>query len=128
MAMNLKLLVLISFFISGVASAATPPKTENRCGWFDNPTPGNAWLHDTDGEWTIAIQGEYEAKGKWNPNFDLENEQKFVRTGSSYGYGCVCMKVETDLSSKKIRKVLSIKTKKLSDCRKDKKLKEPETT
>jgi hypothetical protein len=125
--MVLKSFVFIIFFaMSGLAAMASSPKIENRCGWFDNPTPGNAWLHDKDGEWTIATQGEYEAQGHWNPAFDLDNEQTFMRTGSSYGHGCVCMKVESDLAAKKILKVSSIKIKSLSDCRKDKSLKEPQ--
>jgi hypothetical protein len=33
---------------------------ENRCGWFSNPTPGNAWLKDRDGEWTIGTQGNHD--------------------------------------------------------------------
>ena len=30
-----------------------------RCGWWDNPSPGNVWLTDRQGQWTIAIQGLY---------------------------------------------------------------------
>jgi Protein of unknown function (DUF4087) len=35
-----------------------------RCGWFDNPSPSNAWLHDRDGAWSIGIQGSHQAKGR----------------------------------------------------------------
>ncbi|MHB7679627.1 DUF4087 domain-containing protein, partial [Klebsiella pneumoniae] len=31
---------------------------ENRCGWLENPTPGNYWLTDKDGDWTISTQGK----------------------------------------------------------------------
>ena len=128
MPVDLKISISILFVIlSSIAVDAAPSRIENRCGWFNNPTPRNAWLNDKDGEWIIAIQGEYEANGNWNPSFDLDNERKFVRTGSSYGYGCICMKVESDLPTKKIRKVSSIKIKNLSDCRKDKNLKEPKS-
>jgi hypothetical protein len=68
-----KLLVLAvaALPLSGIAADAAPavaPRAETRCGWFSNPTPNNASLTDRNGEWTIAIQGEFEAKGDW-PEF-----------------------------------------------------------
>jgi hypothetical protein len=51
---------------------------ENRCGWFSNPTPGNAWLEDRDGEWTVGIQGNHEAEGDW-PSF--KRSQRVVTNG-----------------------------------------------
>jgi hypothetical protein len=121
--------LLLTVLFTPLAMAGSPKlKFENRCGWFDNPTPGNAWLHDKEGEWTIALQGNYEAKGKWNPNFNLDDEEKFVRTGSSYGYGCVCMNVSVDPKTKKVKSVKSVSIKNLEVCRKDKNLKEPESS
>ncbi|MGO4778074.1 DUF4087 domain-containing protein, partial [Lysobacter sp. 2RAB21] len=38
-------------------SASAKAAVENRCGWFVNPSPANAWLIDRDGEWIIATQG-----------------------------------------------------------------------
>jgi hypothetical protein len=32
-----------------VFAAAHPAFAEKRCGWFQNPTPANAWLTDKDG-------------------------------------------------------------------------------
>ena len=46
-------------------------KSEMRCGWFSNPTPGNASLYDRDGEWIIGVQGGYQADGDW-PAFSGE--------------------------------------------------------
>ncbi len=60
--------------------ASRPPATSNvtplRCGWFDNPTPGNFWLVDRDGSWEVGVQGGYQAKG-------LDRIPDFERTGRS---------------------------------------------
>jgi hypothetical protein len=88
-----------------------------RCGWLDNPTPGNASLYDKDGEWTIAVQGGHQATGDWPPTF---KPGQWVNSGQgSYGYGCVCLTVEVDLEEKNILNILSGKARPLSVCRKD---------
>lgn len=48
------LLLFIQFSVHG---------QEIRCGWLDNPTPGNLWLIDRDAEWSISQQGGYESEG-----------------------------------------------------------------
>lgn len=68
---------------------SAPAAEENRCGWFINPTPGNAWLKDRDGEWTVGIQGGEQTEGGW-PSF---GRGRWVATNGSYGYGCACMRV-----------------------------------
>jgi hypothetical protein len=40
-------------------------KTQTVCGWFENPTPGNASLQDRTGEWVIGIQGGHQDEGDW---------------------------------------------------------------
>ena len=92
---------------------------ETRCGWFENPTPANAWLVDRDGEWLIGAQGGYQAEGDW-PAF--KNSQ-WVKTNINYGHGCACMKVTTDRAEKRILKIASATAKPLSACRRDKGLK-----
>lgn len=44
------------------AAAADPgqPPVALRCGWFDNPTPGNASPTDRDGQWLIGLQGGHQ--------------------------------------------------------------------
>ena len=37
--------------------------TEERCGWLENPTPGNWWLRDARGLWIISAQGDPYAEG-----------------------------------------------------------------
>jgi hypothetical protein len=107
------------------SAAASAPETVLRCGWFDNPTPGNAWLHDRDGEWTIGIQGGHQATGTW-PRF---KSSEWVRTGSgSAGYGCACMKVHADAESRDVVRIVSARARPLSACRSDAAIKgsEPE--
>ena len=97
-------------------------KFENRCGWFVNPTPSNAWLNDKDGEWSVAVQGGYQAEGDWG---DFPDDKQFVKTNVNYGYGCACMKVTVDAKEKKILKIADWTAKPLSACRNDPALKEP---
>lgn len=105
----------------GTAAAAPPPGTELRCGWFDNPTPGNASLHDRDGEWTIAVQGGYQAKGDWPPEYPPG--QWRATSAGRHGYGCACFKVRVDAEEKNILEIVSSKARPLSACRKDPALK-----
>ena len=93
-------------------------KPETRCGWFSNPTPGNAWLYDRDGEWTIGVQMGYQAEGDW-PEF---SPKQWVETNVHYGYGCACLKVQVDRSAKTIIKIESARARPLSVCRRDKAL------
>ncbi|HRB21197.1 MAG TPA: DUF4087 domain-containing protein [Nitrosomonas sp.] len=74
---SLRGLILISIFLICLVVysdlkaerwTARPSGVEKICGWFDNPTPANAWLTDHHGEWTIAVQGGYQAEGDW-PSF-----------------------------------------------------------
>ena len=107
-------------------SVTSPAHAETRCGWFENPTPGNAWLTDADGQWVISTQGtESEVEGDW-PSFE-GREGGWVHTnGGSYGYGCVCMKVKTDAATETLLKIESSRVLPLSVCRTDKDLTEPE--
>lgn len=103
-------------------SASKPAgEYENRCGWFVNPTPGNAWLVDADGEWIIGTQGGEQADGDW-PEF---SDSQWVATNGNYGHGCACMQVTVDKDDFRILKIKSAKAKPLADCRRDKALTEP---
>jgi len=95
---------------------------EKRCGWLENPTPGNFWFTDKDGEWTIGAQGGYQAKGTDKlPDFGSE----WVETNGSYGHGCMCMDVKVDKKEKEVVEIKSVSVRPLSTCRNDKFLKEP---
>jgi hypothetical protein len=106
-------------FAWGANLATNLTKPETRCGWFSNPTPGNAWLTDGDAEWMIGVQGGYQAEGDW-PNF---KPSQWRKTNVNYGYGCACMKVTTNRSENQILRIHSAYAKPLSACRKDPKLK-----
>ena len=103
---------------SGLCIPATYAAEENRCGWFSNPTPGNAWLKDRDGEWTIAIQGNESAEGDW-PAF---KRGQWVETNGSHGYGCACMSVTTDRGEMRILTIKSARALPLATCRGDKRI------
>ncbi|MDB5805141.1 MAG: hypothetical protein JWN73_2463 [Betaproteobacteria bacterium] len=95
---------------------------ENRCGWFANPTPGNAWLTDRDGEWTISTQGGKEADGDWP---DFKPRDWVVTNSGDHGYGCACMSVSVDRKEKRILAIKSATPKPLAACRNDRTLREP---
>jgi len=87
-----KLVFAVSLLAISHASGALA--AENRCGWVENPTPGNWWLTDADGQWTIMTQGNYEAGGMENIG-DI-SAGDYVATNGNYGYACGCMRVDTD--------------------------------
>lgn len=106
------------FALSPVVS--TPAlAAENRCGWFENPTPANAWLTDAQGQWIIASQGGHQAEGDWPAISD------WVATNGSYGYGCACMRVTTDRAERRVLVIHSSKPLPLSKCTSDPALKRP---
>jgi hypothetical protein len=103
--------------------ADSKDKIENRCGWFENPTPANMSLIDKDGEWIISTQGGGEAEGIANiPDFP---DDKWVKTNVNYGYGCACLQVKVDRKEKRILEIVSGTAKPISVCRNDKTLGEP---
>ncbi len=108
-----------------VTAPAAAAAAQNRCGWFDNPTPGNATLVDKDGEWTVGVQGGHQAQGKW-PAF---SKARWVQTGNgSAGYGCACLKMSARPGTQEVANIASARSQPLATCRNDKALagKEPE--
>lgn len=102
--------------LSAVAASA-----ETRCGWIENPTPGNYWLTDSEASWTISAQGGYEAEGTDNlPDFSAG---EWVETNGSYGYGCACMDVTVTRGEEaRIAEITSVRQLPLKKCKADKKL------
>ena len=101
------------------AGAHAASAAETRCGWFSNPTPANASLHDREAEWINGVQGGHQADGDW-PEF---GPKQWVETNVHYGYGCACLTVEVDRESGKVLKINSARARPLSTCRRDKALK-----
>ncbi|WP_295911416.1 DUF4087 domain-containing protein [uncultured Xanthomonas sp.] len=111
--------------LCAVADATPPAGAVTRCGWFDNPSPGNATLVDKDGEWTVGQQGGHQAEGTW-PTF---SQARWVATGTgSAGYGCACLKVHARDDSREVTAIESATAQPLKTCRQDKALRgrEPE--
>lgn len=97
--------------------------SENRCGWYSNPTPGNHWLTDREREWTIGTQGGFQARGMDNmPDLTTNG---WVNTNGNYGYGCACMRVRTDRRNARITQVYSARAVPLAQCRRDRRLPRP---
>lgn len=115
------------------ATLSTPALArENRCGWIQNPTPGNYWLDDRDGTWLLMTQGgDTEPLGMENmPDLSAGD---FVRTNGYYGYACGCMQVETEINSDsqdtsagRITAIYSVKQLPIVKCTADKTLPKPE--
>lgn len=115
------LLVGSLFVLASASAAGRAGRTQTLCGWFDNPTPGNAWLHDRSGEWTIGIQGGHQADGAW-PEF---SPSQWVAINRSYGYGCACITGVVNGETREVIRIDAARTQPLGTCRKDRALKEP---
>ncbi|WP_348530057.1 DUF4087 domain-containing protein [Rhizobium sp. RU35A] len=77
--------LVLATLLAGPADAA-----EKRCGWVQNPTPGNFWLDDREGSWTILTQGDRAEPEGIDALPDL-SAGEFVETNGHYGYACACM-------------------------------------
>ena len=97
--------------------------TEERCGWLENPTPGNWWLRDARGLWLISAQGGPYAEGvEKMPELEPEH---FVATNGHYGYSCACVSGAFDDHAERITRVDAARVLSLSVCRADKALPAP---
>lgn len=118
---SLPVLVLCLVACAALAKEPAPAAAALRCGWFDNPTPGNAWLTDRDGEWTIGIQGGHQADGDW-PEFSAA---QWVKTNVHHGHGCACIRLVADAETREVQRILSARAVPLRQCRQDPVLTEP---
>jgi len=107
-------MAMVSAYATSMKPAA-PEKSEMRCGWFSNPTPANASLFDRDGEWIIGVQGGHQAEGDW-PEFA---PNQWVETNVHYGYGCACLRVRVNRSTRRVLEIESAQARALSVCRRD---------
>ncbi|SIQ17654.1 Protein of unknown function [Rhizobium sp. RU20A] len=111
----------LTFSVIATGAAAA----ENRCGYIENPTPGNWWLTDADASWTIGTQGS----DAYPDGFDLVPDISagdYRATNGNYGYACACMSVDTDRADERITAIYSFKQIPLSRCEKDPALNRPE--
>jgi hypothetical protein len=101
-----------------LALLAAAPQT--RCGWLQNPTPANWWLRDREGEWTLGVQGGYQAPGMDEmPDMSAGG---WVEVNGHYGYGCACMSVTVDRASGRVTRIHSARPVPLRQCRADRRL------
>lgn len=97
--------------------AGEPAARERRCGWLHNPTPGNWWLVDRDGEWLLGAQGGYQAPGMENiPDMSTAGWES---TNGNYGHGCACLAVTVDRDSRRVLQLAGAEPKPLDQCRAD---------
>jgi len=129
--MNLRLMLMVGLLSMVLIGASAPPPApvaiqspsfETRCGWFVNPTPGNIWLDDRDGEWIIGVQGGHQVEGDWPwPAF---KRGQWVRTNAgSYGYGCACLQLRVNKQTQEVLEIKSSQPRSLAQCRRDPALK-----
>jgi hypothetical protein len=104
----------------GLASAAD---AEKRCGWLENPTPGNWWLKDGHGPWIIAEQGGPSADGA--ERLSTPPAERFVATNRSYGYFCACVTGTFDSNAGRVTRIDEALTLELSVCKADRALPAP---
>ena len=119
------LLLATVAFVSGRPRTPEKPAVEQfemRCGWFINPTPANVWLFDRDGEWTIGVQGGYQAEGDdWWPLF---KPRQWVETNVHYGYGCACLRLRVNRETHEVIEIKSSRARPLAACRRDRSLRQ----
>lgn len=111
--------VTIAFSLLSTPVAARPKQV--RCGWIANPTPANWYLFDRQGRWTISTQGGPRATG-FQLMPDFERSEWIATNVGSYGHGCGCVTVDSDIKTKRITRIYSVRQTKLSVCRADKSL------
>ncbi len=110
-------------FVAIVLLASSTLAAETRCGWLQNPTPGNWWLADAENTWTIMTQGADDEPEGMDLIPDI-SEHDYVKTNGNYGYACGCLSVETD-GEEHITRILSFRQLRLAQCQNDKALETP---
>ena len=106
-----------------LAASLYPVFAEERCGWLENPTPGNWWLRDSHGLWIISAQGGPYAEGI--DKLPQPQPDRFVATNGQYGYSCVCLTGAFDVHAQTMTRLELARTSPLSVCRNDKALPAP---
>lgn len=105
-----------------VTLAASPAMArEKRCGVLVNPTPANWWLTDRDGEWTIGVQGGYQAEGMETMPESLF-AKGWVSTNGDYGHRCACLTVDSQRTTMRILRIHGAEGLSMRKCTADKPL------
>jgi uncharacterized protein DUF4087 len=117
--------IVIAAVAIGLAVTAPlgPALAEMRCGWLENPTPGNWWLKDSRGLWIISAQGGPYAEGV--DKLPQPSPDRFVATNGQYGYMCACVSGTFDPAAQTVTRIEAARASALSACRDDKTLPTP---
>jgi len=105
-------------------AAAGAKQGERRCGWLSNPTPGNWWLTDRDGQWVLGTQGQEPVPGM--EEMPDMSSAGWVETNGSYGHGCACITIAHDPATSRVTRIANAEPKPLAQCRADRNLPPPE--
>lgn len=120
--------ILLPLATIGAAPAPALPaaaiKPAKICGWVVNPTPANWSIIDRRGEWTIGVQGGYQAPG--NEKLPDYSVGEWVARNGSYGYGCGCITADVNARTKRVTRIYGATQSKLAVCKADRKLPKPE--
>ncbi len=104
---------LLITILPGLTAAA-----EKRCGWVDNPTPGNWWITDKDDTWFINTQGKFQIDEQSMQHLNPSTKD-YVKTNGNYGYYCACLTVDVDKSKKRVVKIYEATQLPISRCEND---------
>lgn len=116
--LSLCLIPVLAGALAGPAQGA-----DRRCGWLHNPSPGNYWLDDRDGQWIMATQGAPGTTPGMNRMPDM-TVREWVRTNGYYGYGCACVVMDAN-ARRDVLRIHSAEQLPLSRCRNDRALPRP---
>jgi hypothetical protein len=97
-------MVRAGLMVAMLAAAAPALAQERRCGWLDNPSPGNWSLEDRDGRWVLSAQGSRMPPGM-DPVTDM-TARDWVRPLGNYGYGCACLTILADPATRVVARVV----------------------
>jgi hypothetical protein len=116
--MTMRRSLLVPALLPLLLVALPAQAAEKRCGYVVNPTPGNWWLTDGQGEWLIGTQGREPAPGLDSiPESFYENG--WVRTNGYYGYRCGCLTVDSDRRRQRILRIHGSQPLPLNKCTAD---------
>ncbi|WAL85030.1 DUF4087 domain-containing protein [Pandoraea sp. XJJ-1] len=110
--------------LMALSAHAVSSNRENRCGWLQNPTPGNWWLDDKDGSWTLSVMGEPPVPG-FDEIPDMSTKGWVVTNAGSHGYGCACVDMEVERGTGKVVRIFAAKPLSLKRCKADRALPAP---
>ena len=116
-------IVLATFLL---ALLVVPAVAEQRCGWLQNPTPGNWTLSDADGDWLLSSQGTGRQAEGMDIIPDITVRDFVVTNPPDHGYACACLSVELDAQGTHIDRITGFKQLPLRKCDADANLSRPE--